>query len=496
MSDKNLTSKTLHGLVWSGGTLGVQFALNIASVAILARILSPHDYGVMAAANIVTSFGLMLASLGLMPALIQRAEVSRDHIATALFLSIAMTALLGIAQWFAAPLIATLLQVPELEDVARVLSFILVAQGLAAFYEALLARALKFKSLGVVRLGLWTATTFLIAIPLAYSGASYWALVVAQLALAFLTAIAYGYVARRDMTMPKFHMQAAKELLGVGIGFSITRFFTYVSGYADNIVVGRALGAEELGVYTRVFYLISVPAQMFGDMSRTVVFPTMAKIQDDSARLKQAYLKGLALSALTTVPTSAFLASFAPELVNLVLGDLWTAAITPFAIFSLAIYFRVGTKTCSTVLLAKGRGYSLASLQAVNALLITSAALLAAPYGLNAVCATVLLAVITSFCVYATICGRAAGIGLLDFADLHMRPVLIGAFVFSTASAINMVLGDSPSYTRMGIAAVAAGLPLLSILYFRASLILGRHGLEAIASVAGPHAEKLGWKMH
>ncbi len=496
MKSRNLTSKTVYGLAWSGGTLGAQFVLNIASVAILARILSPHDYGVMAAANIVTAFGLMLASLGLMPALIQRIEISRDHIATALFLSISMTVLLGVAQWSAAPLIASLLQVPEIEDVTRVLSFMLVAQGLAALYEALLSRALKFKSLGVVRLGLWVATTFLIAIPLAYFGANYWALAIAQLASAFLTAIAYGFLARHDMAMPRFHKQAAKELLGVGMGFSISRFFNYVSSYADNIVVGRSLGAGELGVYTRVFYLISMPAEMVGNMIRTVVFPSMARIQDDDARFKQAYLKGLSLSALTTIPTSTFLATFAPELVDIVFGDRWIAAVTPFAIFSLAIYFRVGVKTCGTVLQAKGRGYSLALLQAINALLLTLSALAAAPYGLNAVCIAVLLTVIIRFCVYAIICGRAAGVDLLDFAELHIRPLLIGAFVFAAARAVDLVLGDSASYTRVGLAAIAAGVPLLAILYFKASFILGRHGLNVVASVVGPNATKFGWKMH
>jgi PST family polysaccharide transporter len=496
MNNKNLTFKTLHGLAWSGGTLAVQFALNVASVAILARILSPHDYGVMAAANIVTSFGLMLASLGLTPALIQRSEVNREHIATSLFLSVALAVLLGIAQWLAAPLMATLLQVPELEEVVRVLSFALVAQGLIAFFEALLARALKFKALGVVSLFLWTTTTFFIAIPLAYAGANYWALVVAQLALTFFTAVAYGYFARHDMTMPKFHLLATKELLSVGVGFAITRFFTYVSGYADNIVVGRALGAGDLGIYTRVFYLISVPAQIFGNMSRTVVFPTMSKIQNDHARLKQAYLKGLSLTALTTIPTSAFLVTFAHELVDLVLGNRWAAAITPFAIFSLAIYFRVGAKTCSIVLLAQGRSYSLASLQVVNALLITAGALAAAPYGLNAVCSAVLAAVVVSFCVYAIICGRAAGVRLLDFAEPHLRPLIIGAFVFMVAKMVDVALEDSAAYTRMGVAIIAFGLPLLTILYIKASLILGRHGLEAIVPMVAQHAAKIGWRMH
>ena len=86
--------------------------------------------------------------------------------------------------------------------------------------------------------------------------------------------------------------------------------------------------------------------------------------------------------------------------------------------------------------------------------------------------------------------------GLSDFAELHIRPLLIGAFVFATAYTANIVLAGSASYTRMGVAALAAGLPLLTILYLKASLILGRHGLDVLATVAGSHAAKLGWKMH
>ena len=142
---ESLTARTLKGAGWIGGASIAGLALRVVSVAVLARLLTPHEYGVFAAALIAMDFAAMIYGMGLAPALVQREDVRPDHVATAFFSALVMAVLAAVGMWYAAPLIAELLRVAELTQVLKVLAWLTPLGAFCVLCEALLARNMLVK---------------------------------------------------------------------------------------------------------------------------------------------------------------------------------------------------------------------------------------------------------------------------------------------------------------------------------------------------------------
>lgn len=490
---KNLTRRAARGLSWSGATLLARTVLNIFVTAVLARLLSPQEYGIVGAALIVGALGNTIANLGMSNVVVQRKDLDKRHMGTISFLSLLIAAGLAVLQWLLAGQIADFLHVPELVLVSRVLAVMMVANAFNLTAEAILSRHLKFKISSMARLVAWIASHVGLAIPLAYLGFSYWALVVAYMAEAVILATIYFFVARDYLVRPGFDMQSYRDIRGQSWGYSLAGISAFTALYIDNVIVARLIGTAELGIYSRAYYLIAMPANLFGDLNKKVAFPLLSKVQDDKARLRNAQLKGYALTAALAMPFSAFLGCFAHELVLTVLGQRWIEAVVPIMAFSAAIYFRVGYKVCGAVMLATGRSYQMASMQVVYMALVGSAAFFSAPYGVGAVAAAVSGAIVTSFVLYASISCRVTGLSFADFLLVHVPPAAFAAAVFASGSTIKLALAGAPEYLVLAAGVLVIGGLSTVVLYLRASLLFGKFGLDLLQSIASKKAGWIGW---
>lgn len=480
---RKLTRRVASGLSWSGAALLARIILNIFVTAALARLLSPHEYGVVGAALIVGALGRTIANLGMSHVVIQRKDLDTRHMATISFLSLLIATCLAVLQWLLAGQIADFLHVPELVLVSRVLAVMMVANAFNLTVEAILSRHLKFKISSVARLVAWIASHVGLAIPLAYFGLSYWALVVAYMAEAFILASIYFFIARDYLVSPRFDMQSYRDIRSQSLGYSLAGISSFTAKYIDNVIVARLIGTAELGIYSRAFYLIAMPANLFGNLNKSVVFPLLSKVHHDKARLRTAQLKGYALTAALALPTSAFLCCFAKEVVLTVLGEKWVDAVPPVIAFSAVIYFRVGYKVCGAVMLATGRSYRTASMQITYMALVASFAFFSAPYGVNAVAFAVSGAIVTSFILYAAVGCRMTGLSALDFALVHVPPVAFAAAVFATGSAVKMLLAGSPDYLVLATGLFVIGTLSAVTVYLRASLLFGKYGAEVLQTM-------------
>jgi O-antigen/teichoic acid export membrane protein len=485
---KNLTRRAARGLSWSGATLLARILLNVLVTAVLARLLSPQEYGVVGAAMIVGALGNSIANLGMSQVVIQRRDIEERHIGTVISLSMLIAIILGLLQWVFARQIADFLHVPELVLVSRVLAVMMVANAFNLIAEAILSRHLKFKISSIASLIAWIASHLGLAIPLAYLGLSYWALVVAYIAEALILASIYFFIARHYLVRPSFDMQSYRDIRRQSLGYSLVGISAFTARYIDNVIVARLIGTAELGIYSRAYYLIAMPATLFGNLNKSVVFPLLSKVQDDKVRLRTAQLKGYALTAALALPSSAFLCCFAKELVVTVLGQKWMDAVVPIIVFSAVIYFRVGYRVCGAVTLATGRSYRMASMQIIYMALVASFAFFSAPYGVNAVAFAVSGAIATSFMIYAAISCRMTGLSALDFALVHVPPVAFAAAVFATGSAVKMLLTGSPDYLVLATGLLVIGTLSVVTVYLRASLLFGRYGVEVLKSAASKKA--------
>lgn len=495
MSPKELTKRTINGLAWSLSTLLTQTLLNVVSVSILARLLAPHDYGVMSAAMLIVALGTMLSGLGLGPTIIQRKTLDPAHVAVAFIMSFCIGALLAVAQYASASLIAAFLRIPELAEVTRVLAWLTMLQSFNMLFEALLSRSMAFRNVSVTKLCTWILAIFGVTVPLAFQGYGYWALVFGTFTQTVLTLLAFAYFARAHLALARPTMQSIRDLGHGMAGFSATQFMSYIATYADNTIVARYLGATDLGIYSRAFFLISMPANMFGNVNRMVVFPAMAQIQDDEQRLKNAYLAGLSLSALVAIPTSVFLIVFADRLVDIILGTQWTRATVPFTIFSAAIYFRVGYKTCTTIIQAKGWAYWLAISQSLYAATIVGGAIVASGFGLNYVCLVVVGATVMNFCAYAYLGGQLAKTTPADFLEVHIKPLCISVFIAVVGYSVKWGMSDMPAYFIVSAGIILIGVPLLITLYLKPLALLNDHTARVTTNVMSKISPKFSQKL-
>jgi teichuronic acid exporter len=442
---ESLTQRTLKGATWIGGASVIRLCLRVISIAILARLLTPHDYGVVAGALIAMDFAAMIYAMGLAPTLIQRKDVRSDHVATAFSSAFFMAVLAGAGLWFAAPLVAELMRIPELTQVLKVLACLTPCGAFSVLCEALLARNMQVVSLALRPLLSFTISTFLVAIPMAWYGFGYWSLVAMQVAEMLVTALALGVAARRLLARPWYSRQACAELWPLSFGFTLNQPFVYLAENADRFLVGRLLGAGSLGLYTRASFLTTTAATLFGNITRLSLFPAMAQVQGNAERLRSGLLMTLAAVALLTLPLSAFCITFASELVNLLLGAQWSGAVVPFALLSGALYFRLAWRGCGAVLQALGRPHVLSAVHASRAVLLILGIWYAAPYGLNAICGVVLTVMALVAATMLILASRAIDLSFRSIARVHLRPAAISAVVVGTGTSLKMRLVDAPA---------------------------------------------------
>jgi PST family polysaccharide transporter len=289
-----------------------------------------------------------------------------------------------------------------------------------------------------------------VGVACAFAGLGSWALIYGALVEAGLAAAILFALARPPLA-PMFHLESAKRLLGRGVGFSISRVLNFVALQGDYVIAGRVLGVASLGLYTRAYRLMSIPADLYGSVAERLVFPTLAGVQEEPERLRRAYLEGLSLTAVIGLPLSVALYLLGPEIIALLLGPNWGAAAAPFAVLAAVSYFRLGAKISGSLLRARAAFPSLIAVQALYAACVIGLGLAGAQYGVMWLAAATSASVVIFFAAISVAAGRATGTGLGAFAAAH-RPGL----------ALAVIAG-------LGLAAIvlplrAAGAPALAIL--------------------------------
>lgn len=329
----NLTSRTLSGFKWAFLSAGGQALLSLAVVMILARLLTPQDFGQLAVALIFITLADTVVRRGLGQALIQRFELTQRHIATGLTLSLAAGVLLAAALWGLAPWFARLIGEPEAAPILRTLSFATVLTGAGVVSEHRLHRDLRFRPLMTAAIGSQAIGNGLVAILLALMDHGVWALVWGTLARTAVFSLAVIAFAPPPRGLGAGRREAA-ELLHTGTGFTALALFNVLSTQGLNLVIARTLGATPFGLYTLALALAMVPTRISSVLS-SVLRPAMALRQRRTDRLSTVHLNGIEVLSLATLPASLMIAVSAPEIVAVVLGEQWDGAVPALRILAL-----------------------------------------------------------------------------------------------------------------------------------------------------------------
>jgi O-antigen/teichoic acid export membrane protein len=473
-----LTHRAVAGMAWVAGGSGLMALLKIVALVLLTRLLSPADFGVVSAALIVVNFSLTFSQLGLGPALVQRRDLEPRHVSTAFFASTVFGLLVAGLVWLGAPLFADFFRMEQLSPVVRVLALMFPIAGVSIVAENLLQRELRFRLLAktdVVTYGLGYGA---VGGMLALLGYGVWALVAAQLTWALLRA-AILLRAAPPVLRPGPSWNCFRELLIYGAGQSAGRIGVFFANQADNLVVGRWMGAAALGFYSRAYQLMAVPTALLGDVLDKVLFPTMAMVQDDPRRLSSAYLRGTALVALLTLPAGIVAAVLAPELVAVAFGSRWEALVPPFQVLALGMMFRTSYRMSDSLSKATGRVYRRAWRQAAYAALVFLGAWFGSYQGLTGVAVGVLAALCINYLLMAHLSLSVGQISWLRFAQAQLPALwltlVVGPITLATVLATrHLALGP---VVGLLAGSVAAGGSAVFAAWMAPRLALGEHGI-------------------
>ncbi|WP_445503118.1 lipopolysaccharide biosynthesis protein [Microvirga sp. G4-2] len=429
MSDdpRSLTERTVVGLAWTSLAMGAQAVMQLTALILLARLLPPSSFGVFAAALVVIGFCTIFSELGVGPAIVQRVVLEPRHIRTGFTLSLLLSFAVGGLIWLGAPLIARFFQIPELTNVVRAISLGLPIQGMSTVALSMAQRDLRFRWLAAIDAGAFAAGFVLVAPALAWTGFDIWALAGAYLTQQALRAIVL-LNGQPHLKRPLLEWNATKELLYFGGGFSLARIGNYLAGQGDNLVVGRFLGPQALGLYSHAYQLMASPAILVGQILDRVLFPTMALVQLEPRRLARAYRSGISVCALVILPASIIIVIVADEVVSVLLGPGWSGVADPLRILALGMLFRTSYKMSDSIVRATGAVYARAWRQAVFAGAVIMGSILGQFWGLSGVAVGVLAALGLNFMLMAHLSLRLAGMTWAEFSRAHL-PGLVLAFV-------------------------------------------------------------------
>ena len=483
---RGLTHRALVGMFWTSSGTGIQVAVQFVAIMALGRLLTPTEFGLMGAANVVVGLSQILSQIGVGPALVQRTELRTSHVRVAVTISIALGLLLGGLVYLAAPAIAEFYRIPELTPVLLIMAFLFPLDSLNTVAKSLLTRELRFRLYIALDAGSYIVGYAAVAVILAWLGFGVWALVFASLAELTLRSVVM-YLAVRHPLRPSIDLPIARSLLGFGVGHSMAQIGTLLSQQGDNLVVGRWLGPAALGVYGRAYSLMVMPAQAFGRIVNRVLFPVMAQVQNERHRLLNAYERGVAIVALISLPLSAFLWVAAPEVILVVLGPKWGDVVLPFRLFTISLLFRMGSKISDACIKAAGKVYMWASLQFMYAALVIGGAIIGQRWGLGGVAVCVSFAMGVEWLSMAQLGRSVTGLDWTRFAAVHLPGTLL-ALVVGSAAAFSAGAARTSDFHTVAVlivtvlsTATAAGVAV----WLKPGIFLGRHGTWAMTQAAG-----------
>lgn len=308
-------------LLWSGVqqfvTFGIQFAIGV----VLARLLNPYDFGVVAMQGVFFAISNAFIDCGLEGALIQKKECTNADANSAFLFSSAISIALYVLLFFAAPVIEDFYHTPNLGKVLRVSALVLMINAVGIVPRSLLQRQLRFKELAVASTSI-SLLAGIVGVWMAYNGYAYWALVGQTLLAAALVNMAY-YVYARWWPAFQFSMVSFRQLITFGLPMMFTSLVHAVYNNLYSLVIGRQYNPQQLGLYNRAENYSSYVSFNLSDLSMRALYPLLSRAQDDLALLKISALRILHASAFIAIPINVFLMVKSEDIICILLTDKW-----------------------------------------------------------------------------------------------------------------------------------------------------------------------------
>ncbi|RFU22796.1 lipopolysaccharide biosynthesis protein [Geodermatophilus marinus] len=350
--DSTLRNRAARGAAVTFAAQGGRIALQVLSVVILARLLSPRDYGLLAMVMVVLGVADVFRDLGLSTAAIQARTLSAQQRSNLFWLNTAFGLVLSVLAWALAPALAGVYGQPELVGITQALAWTFLLNGTATQHRANLTRRLQFGRLAVADV-VSPVAGLAAAVTLALGGAGYWTLVGQQL-VQYAVMLVVVLAAGRWVPGPPDRSVPMGGLLRFGSGMVGTQVIGYLGNNIDSLVIGARFGAGPLGLYNRAFQLLMTPLGQLRGPSTQVVLPVLASLQDDPRRFSSFLQRGQLALGYTLVVGLGLVLGVADPATVVLLGGQWTDVVPLLHWLALAGVFQTLALVNYWVYLARG----------------------------------------------------------------------------------------------------------------------------------------------
>lgn len=383
MMSASLAHSAARGAYFTLSAQAARIVLQLLSVVVLARILSPHDYGLLAIVVVLIGLGEIFRDFGLTSAAIQAPELSRGQRDNLFWVNtligVGLSGVMFCVSW---PL-AALMDEPDLLGMTQWLSLTFILNGLATQYRASLMRDLRLRAIAISDVAA-SAIALAVAVAAALAGFGFWALVIQQLTNGLVLLVGAVFVGR---WMPRLYSRRhpIRPLMSFGVNLMAANLVGYASRQIDAVLISLRFGTASLGLYNRSFQLVMTPLSQGRSPLQSVALPVLSRVQDDPPRFNTYVLAAqLALGYLFGIPL-AMVAGLAEPVVAIMLGPNWAASSPLLRMFAIAGIMTTLAFVGYWVYLARGLGNQLFRYTIVTSLIKIACIVTGSFFGLDGV---------------------------------------------------------------------------------------------------------------
>lgn len=429
---ESLKQKTVKGVAWTSldqmATLGFGFVIGV----ILARILSPDDYGLLAMIAVFNAIAFAFINSGFGNALVRKPDLTENDNSTAFYFNIVAGVVMAGVIWLIAPLVAKFYDKAILSQLLRVEGLLLIISSFTIVQNAQLSRALNFKAKMIINVTSQVLAG-VIAIVAAYRGFGVWSLVIQHIASGIIRMILL-WVLSPWRPRGRWSKKSFGYLWGYGSKLLASGLLDTVYGNIYPIIIGKFYSAAELGQYTRATHYAYMPSKGLTGVLQQVTFPVLSQIQENTEHLANSYRRMLRLSVFVVFPIMIGMLALARPLVLALVTDKWAQCVPYLQVICLASMWYPVHAINLSLLQVKGRSDLFLRLEVIKKAIVTIVIFLCVPFGVMGICVGGVFTSLVCLAINTYYTGKLINVGfvrqMLDMIPTLLASVAMGAVIY------------------------------------------------------------------
>jgi len=408
-----MIKKIFNSFFWSFSSKISVVVLQLMLLYTLSRMLEASDFGVMGVLMVIVGFSKILSEFGFGSAIVQKKYVDDDDKRNVMFISVIIALVIAVIIFTFSSYIAIFLNNNNFVFFLRLISFVFVVDAVVVVQMAIAQKNMDFKYISFVSFVSFLVGNFFVAIILAYLGFGVVALIMGYISSSLINFVLY--CKKYGVVMPSYKSGRISKFIHFSSYFTIGRIANYFANQGDYLVIGKVMGVDKLGYYTRAYQMMSSPVDLIGGTFQKVLFPAFSNINNDIERLKRYYIYINKVFSYISVLLGFVVFVSAEEIVGFVLGSGWEKTIVPLKIMSLSLFFKLGYKTTTPIMNALNEVKKRSYVEVIYMICVFAFVYIGSFYGLNGAALGVLISLIVNYIISNVMCLRVLRITIKDF---------------------------------------------------------------------------------